>query len=181
MKPLPIIGVIGSSTDEHSCLAGELGQWLAHRHVHLLSGGGRGVMAAVSKAFMDMPNRTGIVLGILPCQPGDSRCRPKHGYPNPWVDIAIKTHLPLSGVQGTDPLSRNHLIVLSSDVIIALPGKAGTMSEMELALRYSRPIIAYRQENQTSGKIAPTIPTATTLKAVQDFVNDCLSTGNERK
>lgn len=138
---IPIVGVIGSGTHEHRSRANEVGRWLAVEGVHLLTGGGQGVMAAVSRAFQNAPGRRGLVIGIIPC--GDNAALPKTGYPNQWVDLPIYTHLPLSGASGTERLSRNHINVLSSNVIIALPGGRGTASEVQLALDYKRPIIAY--------------------------------------
>lgn len=43
------------------------------------------------------------------------------------------THLPLSGPFGTEDRSRNHISILSSDVVVALPGGDGTSSELQLA------------------------------------------------
>ena len=60
-----------------------------------------------------------------------------------WIELSIRTHLPLSGKRGTETLSRNHINVLTSDFISALPGGPGTASEVELALRYKRPLILY--------------------------------------
>jgi predicted Rossmann-fold nucleotide-binding protein len=40
-------------------------------------------------------------------------------------------------------LSRNHINVLSADAVVALPGGAGTRSEIDLAKRYGIPLIAY--------------------------------------
>ncbi|MHC4507097.1 MAG: SLOG cluster 4 domain-containing protein, partial [Planctomycetota bacterium] len=134
---LPVVGVLGSGTAPHAERARAVGQWLAHEGVHLLTGGGAGVMEAVSRAFFEVPDRRGAVIGILP---GSADGAIPGGYPNPWVEIAISTHLPLSGERGTDALSRNHINVLSSDVLLALPGGAGTASEVRLALRYGRPL-----------------------------------------
>ena len=146
-NPLPIVGVMGSGTESHCERAAALGRWLAGEGVHLLTGGGGGVMSAVSEAFCEVPERRGLVIGVLPgvereFEPA-SPVASRPGYPNPWVEIAISTHLPLSGRRGLDPLSRNHINVLSSAVLVALPGGAGTASEVALALRYHRPVIAY--------------------------------------
>ncbi len=40
--------------------------------------------------------------------------------------------------QGTELSSRNHINILSSDVVVALPGSSGTWSEIQLAIRYVR-------------------------------------------
>ena len=50
-NPLPIIGVMGSGSHDGGNRAVELGRWLAAKRVHLLTGGGAGSMATVSKAF----------------------------------------------------------------------------------------------------------------------------------
>ena len=43
-------------------------------------------------------------------------------------------------------MSRNHLNVLSADVIVALPGGAGTRPEIELALEYRRRLLFWLVE-----------------------------------
>jgi predicted Rossmann-fold nucleotide-binding protein len=45
------VGVMGSGTDEYEELAREVGELLAQLGVNLLTGGGRGVMRSVSRAF----------------------------------------------------------------------------------------------------------------------------------
>ena len=169
-----MVGVMGSGSDAHGDLAVPLGRWLAGRGVHLLTGGGGGVMTAVSRAFHETPGRRGLVIGVLP---GDPRTgEPPPGYPNPWVEVAIRTHLPTSGVHGAEPTSRNHLNVLSSTVIAALPGAAGTRSEMELAVRYGRPIIAVGREPDRPETVPAAVPYTTELDDVLAFIASRLST-----
>jgi uncharacterized protein (TIGR00725 family) len=141
MPRLPIVGVMGSGNEAHEPASEQLGRWLAEEGVHLLTGGGGGVMAAVSRAFYETPGRKGLVIGVLPA--GETPGTPRPGYPNPWVEVPILTHLPSTGAQGGEATSRNHINVLSSDVVIALPGSDGTLSELELAVGYQRSIIAY--------------------------------------
>jgi hypothetical protein len=86
----------------------------------------------------------------------------------------IRTHLPLSGTRGTDALSRNHINVLSSDVLIALPGGAGTASEVALALRYRRPIAAFLDRRSEIPDLAPEVAVFDRLDDVQDFVRRAL-------
>ncbi len=161
---------MGSGSESHLPLCAELGRWLAGRQVHLLTGGGAGVMAAVSRAFRLVPERKGLVLGILPC--GDVEAgRPPAGYPNASVEIAIATHLPHSGAAGIDPLSRNHINVLTSDVIVALPGGAGTASEVALAVRYGRPIIVYLECDEGMAEISDDVPSTTSLAELKRFVD----------
>src|SRR5215813_14985964 len=108
------VGVMGSGTDEHEELARATGELLADLGVNLLTGGGRGVMTSVSRAFTSSPRRTGICIGIIPCESESDRATPKAGYPNAFVELPIYTHLPYSGELGTHDLSRNHINVLSS-------------------------------------------------------------------
>jgi predicted Rossmann-fold nucleotide-binding protein len=196
----PIVGVMGSHSDEHEQLAQPLGRWLASAGYHLLTGGGPGVMAAVCRAFTQVTDRRGLTLGIIPAadsgpvsdQP--AHMAPRKGYPAPWVEIPIYTHLFEVGTRGDQPLSRNHINILTSNVVVALPGSEGTASEVRLAKEYGRPVIAYLAQID-SGPAASSpggspgsgppesgpspkppaswpgdIPIATSLKQVQAFI-----------
>lgn len=167
-KRLPVVGVMGSGDEAHADKAGELGRWLAGQGVHLLTGAGRGVMTSVSEAFASVGGREGLVVGIVPC--GDEPVTPREGYPNPFIELAIFTHLSLSGITGTDPRSRNHINVLSSNVLVALPGGSGTSSEVVLALRYGKPIAAYVDAPTDIPDLPDAVPVLRTLAEVQQFV-----------
>jgi uncharacterized protein (TIGR00725 family) len=164
---LPVVGVMGSGTfaDDR---ARELGRWLASEGVHLLTGAGGGAMAAVSEAFHDTAGRKGLVIGIVPSS--DDPAVAKAGYPNRWVEVPIYTHLPLSGEQGTDVRSRNHINVLTSNVLIALAGGPGTASEVALAVRYGRPIAAYVAARGDIAGLPEIVPAYAALDDVQRFV-----------
>jgi len=172
MNRLPIVGVLGSGSEPHEEKADPLGRWLAYEGVHLLSGGGGGAMEAVSAAFHRVPNRKGLVIGILPGEATESGYFLNPGYPNPWVEIPIRTHLPKSGKQGTDPFSPNHLNVLSADVLIALPGSSGTASEVALCLRYGRPVIAYLKSRDDIPNLPGKVQVTSNLEAVKWFVRE---------
>jgi len=174
MKRLPIVGVLGSGSEPHEGKAKPLGELLAREGVHLLTGGGGGVMEAVSRAFHRVLDRKGLVIGIIPGAATDSGYSSRPGYPNPWVEIPIHTHLPKSGVEGTDPLSRNHLNVLTADVLISLPGSHGTASEVELALRYDKPLIAFLESREEIPNLPEEVATTPDLEAVKAFVRNRL-------
>jgi uncharacterized protein (TIGR00725 family) len=171
-RRLPVIGVLGSGTHEHADKAEALGRWLATLEVHLLTGAGKGVMEAVSRAFQAVPGRAGLVVGIAPC--GEDPATPRPGYPNPFVELAILTHLPLSGATGLEPMSRNHINVLSSDVLVALPGSSGTSSEVALAVRYRRPVVAFVDARTDIPGLPDEVVAFDTLGGVQDFVRGAL-------
>ena len=165
-----VVGVMGSGTSGYDGLAEPLGVWIARQGFHLLTGGGGGVMAAVGKGFSTVPDRRGLVVGVLPCAVDGPRSGTPIGYPNTWVELAIRTHLPLSGVHGLAALSRNHINVLSADVLIALPGGFGTMSEIGLSVQYNRPCIAFIQDQSQAVNLPEGIPVATSLNDVATFV-----------
>lgn len=153
-----IVGVMGSGTVPHGVLAGPLGRLLATSGFHLLTGAGGGVMAEVSRAFCNTPGRRGLSIGILPSE-GEPALDPLTGLRrfrsrtmNPWVEIPIITHLPLSGDRGTDFMSRNHINVLTADVLIVLPGSAGTLSEVRLRVQYGRPVILFLGQETIDGR-----------------------------
>ncbi|MFC1515283.1 molybdenum cofactor carrier protein [Thermodesulfobacteriota bacterium] len=175
---LPIVGVMGSGSKAHRDRAGALGKWLAEEGVHLLTGGGGGVMETVSRAFYEVSHRKGLVIGILPGNVADRKYRPAPGYPNPWVEIPIPTHLPLSGTQGTDPMSRNHINILSSDVIVALPGSHGTASEVALAMAYGRPVIAYLDRRAQIDGLPDSARVEPDFKEIKTFVRRQIHTGD---
>jgi uncharacterized protein (TIGR00725 family) len=167
---LPIVGVIGSGSDAHQDRAAALGGWLAGQGVHLVTGGGQGVMAAVSRAFAEAPVRQGLVLGIIPCGAEHAAETPKHGYPNSWIEVPIYTHLHRSGLEGEHPGSRNHLVVLTATVLVALPGGVGTASEVRLALRYQKPLIAYLNARDEIPGLPDEVRVEADLSQVQAFI-----------
>jgi len=121
----PVIGVMGGSevSADVERMAGQLGKLIAERGWVLLSGGRDcGVMRASTRGAKEAG---GTVIGILPDRETSARV-------SPHLDIAVFTGM------GD---ARNVINVLSSDVVIALPGSAGTMSEIALALKNKKPVI----------------------------------------
>jgi uncharacterized protein (TIGR00725 family) len=169
------VGVMGSGTDEHDALGRDIGELLARLGVNLLTGGGRGVMTSVSRAFVQTSRNRGICIGIIPCFSESERSRPKDGYPNEFVELPIYTHLPYSGPRGKDDLSRNHINILSSVAVIALPGEEGTATEVSLAVDYKKPVIAYSPQKHLVEHFSKAVTRATTLREVEEFLGRYLS------
>lgn len=163
---------MGSGEESHDYIAEPLGRWLAQRGVHLLTGGGRGVMEAVSRAFHAVEDRRGLVIGVLPARAGGPVS--PDGYPNPWIEVPIRTHLAARGDAGASAASRNPINVLSSDIVVALPGGPGTASEIRLAVRYGRPLVVYRPAGRGEPELEAAVSVATTLVEVQAFVDGVL-------
>ena len=170
----PVIGVMGSGVDAQEALAAPLGRWIANQGFHLLTGGGGGVMAAVGRAFAEVADRDGLLVGVLPSQAGDPECSPPAGYPNRWVELVIRTHLPARGPHGASDYSRNHINVLTSDVVIGLPGGAGTASELALAVRYGRPCVAFLGDPAQMPNLPREVPRVTALNELAAFVQAAL-------
>lgn len=121
---IPIIGVMGGAQVSQDVYreAFDLGARIAEKGWILLNGGrDSGVMRASAEGAK---SKGGITIGILP---GNT---PKQA--NPFIDIPIVTNL-------AD--ARNLINVLSSDVVVACAGGAGTISEVALALKNKKAVI----------------------------------------
>lgn len=101
--------------------AEEVGRLVARAGAVLVCGGLGGAMEAASRgAALD----GGIVVGILP---GTSRSQG-----NPHLSVAIPT--------GMGEM-RNTLLVRAADVVIAVAGEYGTLSEIAFALKIGVPVV----------------------------------------
>jgi uncharacterized protein (TIGR00725 family) len=118
-----IVGVVGSgSCDEViTQLAEEVGERLAREGLTVLTGGRGGVMEAASRGAKKVG---GLTIGVLP---GESR-----EDANQYVDIPIVTGL---------GEARNVIIARTSEVLVAIAGEYGTLSEIALALKMGRPVV----------------------------------------
>ena len=119
-----IIGVIGSSIPlkEYEEIAEEFGEKVAEKGWLLVTGGLGGVMTAASKGAK---KKEGITIGILPG--GEKKAA------NKYVDIPIVT-----GMQQ----ARNAIIVRTADIIVAIGGGLGTLSELAMALKINKTVIS---------------------------------------
>jgi predicted Rossmann-fold nucleotide-binding protein len=76
----------------------------------------------------------------------------------------------LSGANGEHHRSRNHLVVLAATVLVALPGGPGTASEIQLALRYKKPLIAYLKAREEIPGLPAEVRWEPELNHVKAFV-----------
>ena len=165
---------MGSHADAHADRSRRVGAWIARQGFHLLTGGGDGVMGAVSRAFVEVADRAGLVLAIVPSVTGDADHSPVPGYPNPWVEIPIYTHLDRGGPFGDEPTSRNHINVLTSTVVVVLPGGQGTASEARLALRYGTPCVAYLHSREEVPRLPDGIRIESDFSRIEEFVTEAV-------
>jgi predicted Rossmann-fold nucleotide-binding protein len=143
-----IIGVMGSGREEYREWVVPLARWLAEHGYDLLTGAGEGVMRVAAEAFVAVPGRRGLSVGIIPGEVVEGVYKPPPGYPNPNVELPVFTHLPLRGARGREPMSRNHVNVLTAHALVFLPGGPGTLSEAELTLQYSKAAILFGPERE---------------------------------
>ena len=117
------IGIIGAGicSKEVYQTAETLGRLIAERGDTLICGGLGGVMEAAAKGAK---SKGGTTIGILPGLSAEDA--------NPFIDIPIVTGL---------SHARNVIIVRSSDILIAVAGKYGTLSEIAIALKLGKPVI----------------------------------------
>jgi uncharacterized protein (TIGR00725 family) len=120
------ISVIGGSEGDREILedAEVVGRGIAEAGAVLVCGGRTGVMEAASRGASEAG---GTVLGVLPTtDPEDA---------NPYI-----THVIATGVGH----ARNLAVAASGDVVIAIGGEWGTLSEIAFARRLGRPVVALR-------------------------------------
>lgn len=127
MPRAAIVAIIGDSETtnvEELTFAEKLGEELARMGFVIITGGRGGVMEAVCRGAK---RAGGITVGILPGFGKDEA--------NEFVDIVIPTGI---------GWARNQIVVLAADLVIAIGGKSGTLSELAYAWMYNKPIIAIR-------------------------------------
>ena len=118
------VAVVGSgtATGELYEKAQEVGRLVAERGGRVVCGGRSGVMEAAARGATEAG---GTAIGILPDEDRERA--------NEYLSYSIAT--------GTGH-ARNLAVVCSGDVVIAVGGEYGTLSEIGLALKVGRPVVA---------------------------------------
>ncbi|MAF98194.1 MAG: hypothetical protein CMH26_06130 [Micavibrio sp.] len=140
---LPIVGVMGSHEEEWLEYADPVGDMLARKGFHLLTGAGDGVMTAVARSFTQVKDRKGVSIGIKPAIDYKGERLSEVAYPNPYIEIPMITPLSAKAQSDAMPFSRNLVNVMTSKALIILPGSHGTKNEVSLALMYDKPLIMF--------------------------------------
>jgi hypothetical protein len=118
------VAIIGDSEAGEAAMvfAEKLGRLIGERGWAIISGGRGGVMEAASRGCREAG---GLVLGILPSS-DDS-------MGNDYCHFLLPT-----GMGWT----RNSLTALAGDAVVAIGGRAGTLTEIAYAWSYDKPVIA---------------------------------------
>jgi uncharacterized protein (TIGR00725 family) len=124
VKAGPYVAVVGSdeALGELYEKAREVGRLVAQRGGTLVCGGRSGVMEAAARGAKEAG---GTAIGILPDEDRERA--------NEYLTYSVTT--------GTGH-ARNLAVVCSGDVVIAVGGEYGTLSEIGLALKVGRPVVA---------------------------------------
>ncbi len=132
---ISVIGA-GDASPEEAKIAEEVGMEIARNNAVLVCGGLGGVMNYAAKGAKEMG---GLTVGILPGDNSDNV--------NPYIDIPILTGM---------GHARNVIVAYSGDVVIAVGGKTGTLSEIAFALIQDKPVIGIKSwildKNRIYGK-----------------------------
>jgi hypothetical protein len=120
-----MISVIGGEASGETALdaAEAVGREIARRGATLVCGGRGGVMEAACRGARAEGGHT---IGIMPGRNRDET------PPNPHVEFPVFTGL---------GFTRNVIVVLSGEAVIAIDGSYGTLSEIAYALIHEVPII----------------------------------------
>lgn len=103
--------------------AEKVGKLIAKRGDVVVCGGRGGIMEAACRGAK---SENGLTIGILPGSKKEA---------NEFIDIPIVTNL---------GHKRNYLVVESSDVIIAIGGRWGTLNEISFSMIFEKPLILIR-------------------------------------
>jgi uncharacterized protein (TIGR00725 family) len=117
------VAVVGPSagTPAELALGEEIGRLIGEAGAVLVCGGMGGVMEAAASGCARAGGKS---LGVLP---GDSRLDA-----NPYLTVAVATGM---------GEGRNVVVVRTADVVIAVHGEFGTLSEIALALKTGKPVV----------------------------------------
>ncbi len=150
-KRKPIVGVIGAAkpTSEGLRMAERVGEAIASRGAILLCGGLGGVMESAAKGAYEAG---GDVLGLLP--------GPDKSAANAYVTIVVPTNM---------GHARNVIIAHTADVLIAVEGEYGTLSEAAIACKLGKPVFVLPGGLQIAGAITVDSPQAAVALAFESM------------
>jgi len=121
-----LIAVCGSDADDVRLslnmlgVAEKVGRGIAQRGGILVCGGRGGVMEAACKGAKAL---NGLTMGLLPESKQEA---------NAFIDVPVSTGL---------GMRRNFLVVSAADVVIAIGGRWGTLSEICFAVIFEKPVV----------------------------------------
>jgi uncharacterized protein (TIGR00725 family) len=131
MKKLVSVIGQGTSSERQDLQAFELGKMLSQAGYSIVCGGKGGVMEAVARGAAETG---GLCIGLLP---GHDQMEA-----NRYISVAIPTGL---------GHARNYLVVQAGEVVVAVGGGYGTLSEIAFALTMGKTVIGINTWKAISG------------------------------
>lgn len=132
-KQVLVIGDNADFTDKNKA-AYEIGKFIASKGWVLITGGRGGIMQSASKGASE---NGGLIVAILPSAQMEEA--------NPYASIVIPTGI---------GFARNYTNALSCDIVVAIGGGSGTLSELAYAWQANKQIIACSFVNGWSKEFA---------------------------
>lgn len=137
-RPVAVVAGGNSASDEILAAAEVIGAGLVNAGLRVATGGLGGVMTAASRGARLAAGWTdGAVIGVLPGLVGADA--------NPFVDVVVPTGM---------NYARNTILVAMADVVVAVGGGSGTLSEIALAWQHGKPIVALDLGEGWSARLA---------------------------
>ena len=145
-KRIAVVGYDDKLSSEVERIAEQIGEDIARNDCILICGGRSGVMEAACRGAKKVGGKT---VGILPSLDGHDA--------NKYVDIAITTGM---------GYARNSLVVSSADVVIAVNGSVGTLSEIGMALSYGKPVVVVEESGGIADKVKDAFPDDSSIQTI---------------
>ncbi len=135
-----VAAVVGANSASEAILAAAegIGAGLVDAGFRVATGGLGGVMTAASRGARQASGWTdGSVIGVLPGLVASEA--------NPFVDVVVPTGM---------NYARNTILVAMADVVVAVGGGSGTLSEIALAWQHGKPIVTLDLGEGWSARLA---------------------------
>ncbi|MHC4547972.1 MAG: SLOG cluster 4 domain-containing protein [Planctomycetota bacterium] len=153
-----LIAVVGGADDlspEVAQLSEALGAALVEAGFGVVCGGRGGVMEAVARGAVTQRGkaRHPPVVGILPGYDLDAG--------NAYLDLVLPTGL---------RHARNALVAAAGEVVVCVGGATGALSEVALARKIGRPVLAFPATGGSAALISGALPSVTPVESVEEAI-----------
>jgi hypothetical protein len=151
-----MVSVVGSGSTlapEVERLAEQLGAALAAAGYGIVCGGLGGVMAAVARGAQRAKPPRPPVIGLLPGY--------GHASGNEFLDVALPTGL---------GHARNALVAAAGDAVVCVGGATGALSEVALARKIGRPVLAFPGSGGTAALVSKALDSVVRVGGPEEAV-----------
>jgi uncharacterized protein (TIGR00725 family) len=148
-----VVGSGGHLTPEETELAESLGEALARAGYGVVCGGLGGVMEAAARGAARGRGaaRHPPIVGVLPSYDIETA--------NGFLDVVIPTGM---------GHARNAIVAAAGEVVVCVAGGTGTLSEVGLARKIKRPVLALRGSGGTASLVGKVLPSVEAVSTVEE-------------